>query len=130
MIRLSAYVFMHALSLKHKVQTALQKASCREFSAYFYVHGFVLLIPKGSMHRYLFHNSPYLGKTRLGKVRATLDRQSPIFFNASGPGVQAMEYQIGHDIKQTSSTIGFAARLISLDLTCRISNRNGASLLL
>lgn len=39
MICLSAYVFVHALSLKHKVQTALQKASCREFSAYF--HGMV-----------------------------------------------------------------------------------------
>jgi hypothetical protein len=106
MIRLSAYVFVHALSLKHKVQIALQKASCREFSAYFHVYGFVLLIPKGSMHRYLFHNSPYLGTTRLGKVWVILTANHPYPFNARGSGVQAMEeYQIGCDIKQTGSTI-------------------------
>jgi hypothetical protein len=47
MIRLSAYVFVHALSLKHK----------------------------GSMR--LFHNSLYLGTARLGKVRATLTANHP-----------------------------------------------------
>jgi hypothetical protein len=62
---------------------------------------------------------------RLGKVWATLTGNHPYSLMQEDQG-----YQIGHDIKQTGSTIGFAARLNPLDLTRRIPNRNGALLLL